>query len=63
MTNTLKQAIVFTIACFSFITAAQPLCAAETEQDSRGAVYGVITDAETDEPVGWTSVLIEEVNR
>jgi iron complex outermembrane recepter protein len=63
LTKTLKQAIIITVACFSFITAAKPLCAAESEQDSRGAVYGVITDAETDEPVGWTSVLIEEVNR
>jgi len=58
----LKQAICF-FACFLFISLSHTVYAADADQDNRGAVTGIIRDAETGDPIGWTSVLIEEVNR
>lgn len=63
MGNLLRQAITYSIACLYLLTASESLFGFDTQQDGRGAVNGIVTDFETDEPVGWTSILIEEVNR
>jgi iron complex outermembrane recepter protein len=62
-----KQAILILVACFLLynLAGASSLSYTEMDQDqeTRGAIRGIVTDRQTGEPVGWASILLEEINR